>query len=83
MIGVGGFGTVLSVLMAGAGVGKIYIVDGDVVNEENLSRQFLFRQNHIGMPKVVAAKEALHAINLTSKLLILRGLLKLKAIWTF
>ncbi|KAF0994149.1 ThiF family adenylyltransferase [Geobacillus sp. TFV-3] len=63
IIGVGGYGTALAMLLAGAGIGHLILVDGDVVEESNLSRQLLYRKEHIGLPKVQAAKRELLSIN--------------------
>lgn len=67
VVGVGGLGGTAALLLARAGVGRLRIVDGDVVREEDLHRQLLFTQEHARArtPKVHAAKEVLASINPT------------------
>lgn len=63
IIGIGGLGcTVLQNLVA-AGVGKIGIVDGDVVEETNLHRQFLYNLDVCGRKKVEVAAEVVKKQN--------------------
>lgn len=57
IIGVGGLGCPVLQNLAGAGVGTIGIVDGDIVNETNLHRQFLYTPNDCGRMKVEVAAE--------------------------
>ena len=63
VVGTGGLGSPLLLYLAAAGVGKIGIVDFDVVDESNLQRQVLFNMADIGKPKVEAAKARLEALN--------------------
>ncbi len=63
LIGVGGLGSPISMYLAGAGVGKLGIVDCDVVSLNNLPRQVLYTDNQIGLPKVFCAAERLRAMN--------------------
>ncbi|MGC4041535.1 MAG: HesA/MoeB/ThiF family protein [Flavobacterium sp.] len=61
IIGVGGLGCPVLQNLAAAGIGKIGIVDGDIVEETNLHRQFLYTPNDCGKSKVaVAAATALN-----------------------
>lgn len=55
IIGIGGLGCPVLQNLAGAGVGTIGIVDGDVVEESNLHRQFLYTPNDCGRKKVEIA----------------------------
>lgn len=57
IIGIGGLGCPVLQNLAAAGVGTIGIVDGDVVEETNLHRQFLYTPNDIGKCKVTVAAE--------------------------
>lgn len=59
LIGVGGIGTNVAMQLATAGVGSIILVDGDDVEESNLTRQYLFTAADIGAPKIQAAAENL------------------------
>ena len=63
MIGTGGLGSPLGLYLAAAGVGKLGLVDFDVVDESNLHRQVLFGQSDIGRPKIEAAAERLREVN--------------------
>jgi len=63
MIGTGGLGSPLGLYLAAAGVGKLGLVDFDVVDESNLHRQVLFGESDVGRPKIEAAAERLHGVN--------------------
>ncbi len=63
VVGTGGLGTPVTMYLAAAGVGRIGLVDYDVVDETNLQRQVLFSTRDIGRSKLQAAKERIEAIN--------------------
>ncbi len=63
IIGAGGLGSPVALYLALAGVGKIGIVDFDVVDRSNLQRQILHVTESIGMPKVDSAKARLLSHN--------------------
>jgi thiazole biosynthesis adenylyltransferase ThiF len=63
LIGAGGLGAPVAMYLAAAGVGKIGIVDDDVVDLSNLQRQIIHGTPDIGKPKVTSAKETLHDLN--------------------
>ncbi|MDE2143946.1 MAG: molybdopterin-synthase adenylyltransferase MoeB [Elusimicrobia bacterium] len=62
-IGAGGLGSPLALYLAAAGVGRIGLVDFDVVDESNLQRQIIHDTAAIGTPKLVSAKKRLLALN--------------------
>ena len=65
VIGLGALGSVGSDLLVRAGVGKVILIDRDVVEASNLQRQVLYTQSDAEdtVPKAVAAIERLHAVN--------------------
>ena len=63
IVGAGGLGSPVALYLAAAGVGKLGLVDFDVVDESNLQRQVLFGMDQIGKPKLNAAKERLKKLN--------------------
>jgi adenylyltransferase/sulfurtransferase len=63
IVGAGGLGIPAAVYLAAAGVGRIGIVDGDVVELSNLQRQFLFSQADVGRRKADVLKSRLMSIN--------------------
>jgi molybdopterin/thiamine biosynthesis adenylyltransferase/rhodanese-related sulfurtransferase len=62
LIGAGGLGSPASLYLAAAGVGRIGIVDADVVDESNLQRQIVHSTESLGEPKVESAKRAVEAL---------------------
>src|SRR5438132_14090376 len=63
LIGAGGLGSPLGLYLAAAGVGRIGIVDFDVVDFSNLQRQVLHGTPDVGRPKLHSARDRLQAIN--------------------
>src|ERR1700680_2845446 len=63
LIGAGGLGSPLGLYLAAAGVGRIGLVDFDVVDFSTLQRQVLHGTADVGRPKLQSAKERLQAIN--------------------
>jgi molybdopterin/thiamine biosynthesis adenylyltransferase/rhodanese-related sulfurtransferase len=62
-IGTGGLGAPLGLYLAAAGVGRIGLVDFDVVDTTNLQRQVLFGTSDVGQPKTAAAANRLRNLN--------------------
>ncbi len=65
LIGAGGLGSVAALYLAAGGVHNLTIIDPDVIELENLSRQVPYHTKHIGLPKVFILKKALKANNPT------------------
>lgn len=63
VIGAGGLGCPVLQYLTAAGIGRIGIVDFDVVDVSNLHRQILYTNNDIGKSKVYAASERLKKMN--------------------
>ena len=63
VIGAGGLGSPVLLYLAAAGVGKIGIVDDDVIDETNLQRQVIYGFEDIGKKKVIVAQERIKSIN--------------------
>src|SRR5438445_5404099 len=63
LIGAGGLGSPLGLYLAAAGIGRIGLVDFDVVDFSNLQRQVLHGTPDVGRPKLQSAKDRLEAIN--------------------
>lgn len=65
LVGCGALGTVIADQLVRAGMGRLIIVDRDIVEITNLQRQVLFDQRDVesGRPKALAAKEKLERIN--------------------
>ncbi|MFY9572237.1 MAG: ThiF family adenylyltransferase, partial [Blastocatellia bacterium] len=62
-IGAGGLGSPLALYLAAAGVGRLGIVDFDVVDFTNLQRQIIHSTSNVGRPKLDSAKERIAEIN--------------------
>jgi len=63
VVGAGALGNEVLKNLALLGVGNVYIVDFDEIEESNLTRSVLFRSRDCGRPKAAAAAEMLHDIN--------------------
>jgi sulfur-carrier protein adenylyltransferase/sulfurtransferase len=62
-VGTGGLGSPLILYLAAAGVGRIGIVDFDVVDHSNLQRQVIHGTSWVGKPKIESAKNRILEIN--------------------
>src|SRR5437870_6122118 len=63
MIGTGGLGAPLGMYLAAAGVGRLGLVDFDVVDASNLQRQIIHGTKDVGRPKIASARDRLQDIN--------------------
>ncbi|MEN3039383.1 MAG: molybdopterin-synthase adenylyltransferase MoeB, partial [Candidatus Kryptonium sp.] len=63
IVGAGGLGSPLAFYLTAAGVGRIGIVDFDVVDLSNLQRQIIHTTKDVGRSKLESAKEKLEALN--------------------
>ncbi|MGB5959526.1 MAG: molybdopterin-synthase adenylyltransferase MoeB [Coleofasciculaceae cyanobacterium] len=62
-IGSGGLGSPLLLYLAAAGVGRLGLVDFDIVDNSNLQRQVIHGTSWVGKPKIESAKNRIHEIN--------------------
>lgn len=63
MLGAGGLGSPVALYLAAAGIGKLGLIDSDVVDRSNLQRQILHTDARVGEPKVDSAEQAIKALN--------------------
>lgn len=63
LVGVGGLGSPAALYLTAAGVGRVGLIDDDVVDASNLQRQVLFGDADVGRLKVDAARERLAGLN--------------------
>lgn len=62
-IGTGGLGSPLLLYLAAAGIGRLGIVDFDIVDSSNLQRQVIHGTSWVGKPKIESAKNRILEIN--------------------
>src|SRR6266404_914313 len=63
LVGTGGLGAPLGMYLAAAGVGRIGLVDFDVVDFSNLQRQIIHGTKDVGRPKLDSAADRIRDIN--------------------
>ncbi|MBY0453364.1 MAG: HesA/MoeB/ThiF family protein [Burkholderiaceae bacterium] len=63
VVGAGGLGSPAALYLASAGIGRMTLVDDDVVDLTNLQRQIAHTTERVGMPKVNSIAQAVQAIN--------------------
>src|SRR4051812_48023275 len=63
LLGAGGLGSPTALYLAAAGVGRIGLVDDDVVDVSNLQRQVIHKTDGVGTPKVDSAERAIKDLN--------------------
>ncbi|MBA3511509.1 HesA/MoeB/ThiF family protein [Sphingomonas sp.] len=63
LIGAGAIGSAALPALAGAGVGRLTVIEDDVVELSNLHRQLIFREDQVGQPKTEAAAAFARSLN--------------------
>jgi molybdopterin/thiamine biosynthesis adenylyltransferase/rhodanese-related sulfurtransferase len=63
LVGAGGLGSPLALYLAAAGVGRLGLVDFDVVEFTNLQRQVIYNTADVGRPKLDSARERIRGVN--------------------
>jgi sulfur-carrier protein adenylyltransferase/sulfurtransferase len=63
VVGAGGLGSPAALYLAAAGIGRLGIVDDDLVDESNLQRQVLHSTAALGEPKVESAEQRVRGLN--------------------
>ncbi|HVM15998.1 MAG TPA: molybdopterin-synthase adenylyltransferase MoeB [Gaiellaceae bacterium] len=63
LVGAGGLGSPASLYLAAAGIGRLGIVDDDMVDASNLQRQIVHSTDRLGEPKVESARRTIQALN--------------------
>jgi len=63
VVGVGGLGSVSSLYLAAAGIGKLVLIDKDKVSLSDLNRQILYSEEDLGLLKVDVAKRKIESLN--------------------
>jgi molybdopterin-synthase adenylyltransferase len=80
IIGVGALGTACGELLTRAGVGKLTLIDRDIIEINNLQRQLLFDERDIGKSKSMVAKNKLSIINSEVEIVAYKDMLSSKNI---
>lgn len=62
-LGLGGLGSAAATYLAAAGVGRLGLIDGDIVDYSNLQRQILHSTGDVGRRKLNSARDRLRALN--------------------
>jgi adenylyltransferase/sulfurtransferase len=73
IIGAGGLGCPVGYFLTAAGVGRIAMIDDDVVELSNLQRQIAHSTKTLGMPKVESAKATFNALNPDVDIVAIKG----------
>lgn len=63
IVGVGGLGSPVAMYLASAGIGRLGLIDADVVDVTNLQRQVIHSESSVGVEKVVSAKQRIADLN--------------------
>ena len=76
IVGVGGVGAYAAEMLVRSGIGRLTLVDGDVVNDTNRNRQLIALQSTVGRPKVEVLADRLRDINPDVELRLLQEYLR-------
>ena len=63
VVGAGGLGSPALLYLAGAGVGRITVIDDDIIETSNLHRQVIHTDERVGHSKAASARESMLALN--------------------
>jgi adenylyltransferase/sulfurtransferase len=63
IIGMGGLGALIALKLTAMGIGKLRMVDRDIISRSDLHRQYLYDVDAVGLPKVEVACQKLHRLN--------------------
>jgi len=63
IVGTGGLGSPIAMYLAASGVGRIGLIDFDVVDASNLQRQIIHKSKNVGQAKTLSAETTLKEIN--------------------
>lgn len=63
VVGAGGLGAAALMYLASAGIGKVVVADGDMVDLTNLQRQIIHRESRIGVNKALSATQSMCDVN--------------------
>ena len=63
LFGLGGLGSPVAMYLAAAGVGRLVLVDHDIVELSNLQRQIIHQSDNINQKKVASARESIFRLN--------------------
>jgi molybdopterin-synthase adenylyltransferase len=77
IVGLGGLGSPVALYLAAAGVGQLWLADGDRVDLTNLQRQILHDTIQVGQFKTASAQAKLHALNPDVQLILLTETLEI------
>ncbi len=63
IVGLGGLGSPVAMYLASAGIGKLGLIDADVVDVTNLQRQIIHSESSVGIEKTESAKKKISELN--------------------
>ena len=73
LVGLGGIGTPIAVYLVCAGIGRLIIIDKDVVEKSNLNRQFAYSLQDVGKPKAECMAAFLKRLSTTTEIIAYRA----------